>query len=280
MGNILYKITAKSLGMYLNVLSHIYPEKGFDLAYAFFSQPRKGRLKKEALPKMFLTAEHQIHQHNEHQFQTYTWKGNDEVILLVHGWESNASRWEKLLRQLKNTGKTIIAIDAPAHGLTSGKEFNIPMYGEFIDVISQKYKPKYIIGHSIGGTACAFYQYQYQNHNLEKIVLLGAPSDFAILLQNYINMLSLNAKIHKHLLAYIKKRFDFTVDEFSAAKFLQNTMLPGIIAHDFHDTVVHFDEALKLANSWKTAQFIETKGLGHSMHDEYLYKTIIDFIES
>jgi hypothetical protein len=27
-------------------------------------------------------------------FQTYTWKGNDTIILLAHGWESNASRWE------------------------------------------------------------------------------------------------------------------------------------------------------------------------------------------
>ncbi len=280
METILYKIAAKSIGMYLNLLSHIYPEKGFDLAYAFFSQPRKGRLKKGELPKMFLNADHQLHDHNGHQFQTYLWKGNDEVILLVHGWESNASRWERLLQHLQNTGKTIIAIDAPAHGLTSGKEFNIPIYAEFIEVVSQKYKPKYIIGHSIGGTASAFYQYQYQKNHLEKIVLLGAPSDFDVILQNYIDMLSLNSKIHQRLNHYIKKRFNFTPEEFSAAKFLQNTMLPGLIAHDFHDTVVHFDEAKKLANSWKTAQFIETKGLGHSMHDEYLYKTIIDFIES
>lgn len=280
MENLLNKIAAKSIGMYLNMLSHIFPEKGHDLAYAFFSQPRKGRLKKEALPEMFGNAEHQLHHHNGHQFQTYLWKGNDEVILLVHGWESNTSRWEKLLRKLKDTGKTIVAIDAPAHGLTSGREFNIPMYAEFIEVVSQKYKPKHIIGHSIGGTACAFYQHQYKNQNLEKIVLLGAPSDFTVLLQNYINMLGLNAKIHNRLNAYIKERFNYTVEEFSAAKFLQNTVLPGIIAHDFHDTVVHFDEGKKLANSWKTAQFIETKGLGHSMHDDHLYKTIVDFIES
>lgn len=28
----------------------------------------------------------------------------------------------------------------------------------------------------------------------------------------------------------------------------------------------------------ENAKFIETKGLGHSLHDQYLYKTIIDFI--
>ena len=77
------KILAKTIGMYLNMLSYIYPEKGFSLAYAFFSQPRKGKLKKDKLPKMLLHAEQETHFHNQHQFQTYTWKGNDEVILLI-----------------------------------------------------------------------------------------------------------------------------------------------------------------------------------------------------
>jgi predicted alpha/beta hydrolase family esterase len=278
MEQILQKIAAKSVGMYLNMLSYIYPKKGFPLAYAFFSQPRKGRLKKEALPKMLLNAEHQLHQHNEHQFQTYTWKGNDDVILLVHGWESNSTRWKDLIIQLKKTEKTIIAIDAPAHGLSSGIEFNVPTYAEFIDVVSQKYKPKYIIGHSIGGTACTYFQYKYQNHYLEKMVLLGAPSDFTLILQNYINILSLNSKIQTYLIAYIKERFNIIVDDFSGEKFLQNTKFPGIIAHDFQDSVVHFNEGKKLASSWKNAKFIETTGLGHSMHNEYLYKTIVDFI--
>jgi predicted alpha/beta hydrolase family esterase len=280
MQQIIQNSIAKSIGLYLNVLSYIYPKKGFSLAYAFFSQPRKGRLKKETLPTILQSAEQQTHQHNEHQFQTYTWKGNHEIILLIHGWESNTSRWEKLFDHLKTTGKTIIAIDAPAHGLSSGIEFNVPTYAEFIDVISQKYQPKYLIGHSIGGTACAYFQYQYPNHHLEKMVLLGAPSDFSVLLQNYINILSLNSKIHNQLIAYTKERFNFTIDEFSGAKFLKNTTIPGIIAHDIEDTVVHFNEGKKLASSWKTAKFIETKGLGHSMHDENLYKTIIDFLEA
>ncbi len=279
MPKIIQKILAKSLGMYLNMLSHIYPKKGFSLAYAFFSQPQKGKLKNDKLPKMLLDSEKETHIYNEHQFQTYTWtQGNKDVILLVHGWESNTTRWKKLLKLLKNTGKTIIAIDAPAHGLTSGKEFNVPIYAEFIDVVCQKYKPKYLIGHSIGGTACAYYQHQYPNHQIEKMVLIGAPSDFSVLLQNYINILSLNSKIHNYLIAYTKERFDFTIDEFSGAKFLTNTKIPGIIAHDTEDKVVSIKEGKKIAASWKTAKFIETKGLDHSMHDVYLYQTIINFI--
>ena len=80
------------------------------------------------------------------------------------------------------------------------------------------------------------------------------------------------------MIAYIKERFNIIVEDFSGEKFLKNTSIPGIIAHDFQDSVVHFNEGKKLATSWKNAKFVETNGLGHSMHNEYLYRTIVDFI--
>jgi len=268
----------KSVGLYINTLSYIAPKKAFALAYSLFSQPRKGRITEHKIPKTLLKAEHVSYKHNEHEFQTYIWKGNDDIILLIHGWESNASRWKKLLSHLKKTGKTIIAIDGPAHGKSSGKEFNVPTYAEFIDVVVQKYNPKIAIGHSIGGNAIAYFQAHY-NHNFEKIVLLGAPSDFKVILNNYIKMLSLNKRIHQSLIDYTKKRFNLTIDDFSASKFLKNSPIEGIVAHDLQDTVVLFEEGKKISKAWEKAQFIETRGLGHSMHDAYLYQTIVDFVQ-
>lgn len=272
----LYLLT-KSIGLYINVLSYVSPNKALQLAYQLFSQPRKGKLKADKLPKSLAKAEQEKFRHNEHHFHLHKWKGNDEIILLIHGWESNASRWKKMLPYLKKTGKTIIAIDGPAQGLSNGKEFNVPLYSEFIDQVVQKYNPKIAIGHSIGGNAIAYFQAHYP-HAFEKLVLIGSPSDFSVILNNYVKMLGLNTKVHQALANYTKKRFNLTIDEFSASKFLENTTIPGIIAHDTEDTVVLFNEGKKLANAWKTAQFIETKGLGHSMHDDELYQKIIDFI--
>ena len=54
--------------------------------------------------------------------------------------------------------------------------------------------------------------------------------------------------------------------------------LKGFIAHDIDDTVVLFEEGKKIASAWKNAIFIETKGLGHSMHDSELYKKVFHFL--
>ena len=47
---------------------------------------------------------------------------------------------------------------------------------------------------------------------------------------------------------------------------------------DIADDVVLFDEAIKILSGWKGATFIETKDLGHSMHNDQLYNQVSDYL--
>lgn len=284
--NYMASLLPKIIGCYINILSYAAPKKAFSLAYKLFSNPRLGRLDSKNLPSILQTAKRETITNDGHHFETYLWsqgetelgEGEETIILLVHGWESNASRWEKLVSHLLKTKHTILAVDAPAHGLSGGSEFNVPLYASFIDVVVKRFNPKHIVGHSMGGIAAAYYQHQYPGHNLQKMVLLGAPSDFSIILENYIKLLSLNQKIWQALVDYTKTHFKINVHEFTGQRFLKNTKLPGIIAHDTTDTVVLYSEAQKLAASWQHAEFITTTGYGHSLHDDELYQKITAFL--
>jgi esterase/lipase len=273
-----YYLLTKSIGLYLNGLSYIAPNKATQKAYQLFSQPRKGRLKHGELPEVLKDATQTTLEFQHHKIQTYHWKGNEKVILLVHGWESNASRWKKLLEHLKQTPYTIIAVDAPAHGLSSGNEFNAILYSEFINVVAQKHNPNAIIGHSVGGMASLYYQSKFQNPNLEKLVLLGAPSDLEVIFNNYIKMLSLNSRIQKNLEKHFIQKFNLQLKDFSGSHFGKKINSKGIIAHDLKDKVVLFSESEKIASSWQQAKFIKTKGYGHSLHKTALYQEIIAFL--
>jgi pimeloyl-ACP methyl ester carboxylesterase len=271
-------ILVKSLGFYINLLSYFHAEKAKTLAYQLFSQPRKGKISVDNLPKTLASTVKETFTYQNDSFQTYRWNGNEEIILLAHGWESNSSRWKKLLNYLQPLGKTIIAIDAPAHGLSSGKEFNAPKYAEYINILSQKYSPKYIIGHSMGGAAISYYLNKFDNPAVEKVVLLGSPSDFKIISDNYISLLSLNKKVKNLLENYHLQKFNISLDEFKGHFFAENFTQKALIAHDIDDKIVLVDEGKKYAMAWKNAIYVETKGLGHSMHDANLYQKIIDFI--
>ncbi|MBF4470376.1 alpha/beta fold hydrolase [Flavobacterium sp. HJJ] len=268
----------KSVGQYINLLSFVHPKNALNLSYKLFTNPRVGKIQENQLPEILQGTIKEKFQHDENYFQTYTWEGNDTKILLVHGWESNSARWEKTLPYLQKSGSTIIAIDAPAHGQSSGKEFNVPRYVEFINKAVKKYSPSIIIGHSIGGSACVYHQYLHPETSIKKMVILGAPSDLKTLITNYIEMLSLNRKMFALLEKRYLENFNFRLEDFSGETFAKHIQIDGIIAHDTTDTVVAFSEGQKIASGWKKGKFITTKDLGHSMHDDKLYKEIYQFL--
>jgi pimeloyl-ACP methyl ester carboxylesterase len=273
-----YFLLTKSIGFFINLMSYVFPKKATQLAHTYFSEPRKGKLTRDKLPKVLQEALSETIQHNKDSIQTYIWKGNETIILLIHGWESNSSRWKKMLPVLKKSGSTIIAIDGPAQGLSSGKEFTIIKYAEFINIVVKKYQPNYIIGHSMGGKASLYYQYKYQNPLIQKMVILGAPSDFKIIFNNFIGLLGLNNKISKALENQYTALLNHTFDQFTAQQFVEKLDVKGLLAHDIDDTVVLFEEGKKIASAWKDVQFIETSGLGHKLHDEELYEKIAQFL--
>ena len=278
MKKIQYFILTKSIGLYLNSISYFNPEKAKSKAYKLFSQPRKGKLKQNHLPKTLQNATKDTFKFQNESFQTYKWQGDESSVLLIHGWESNSSRWKKLLPFLKSTGKTIFAIDGPAHGLSGGKEFNAPKYAEYIHVVMQKYPSEIVIGHSIGGAAIAYYLHKYKNSAIQKVVLLGSPSDFKIISNNFVSLLSLNKKIKSLLEQYYQEKFDIPIDDFAGHLFATYFSQKALIAHDEDDKIVSVNEGRKYASTWKNATYIETKGHGHSLHDNDLYKSIVSFI--
>ena len=271
-------IIAKSLGLYINFLSFVFPKKAIKLAYKFFSEPREGRLKKPFIPTLLKEASQEFLTLDSYLFPVYVWKGNETKILLVHGWESNAARWESFFPYLRKSGSTIIALDGPAHGLANGKEFSVPIYAQFLNVVVQKFKPNYLIGHSIGGSACLYFQANYTNDSIKKMILLGAPSDLEILLKNYAAILSLNKRVIQLFENFYWEHFKIKVKEFSGLQLGSKLTIPGLIAHDSEDNIVSIIEGKKIAKGWTNAQFIETKGLGHSMHDDELYQKIYNYL--
>ena len=271
-------ILAKSVGLYINLLSYVFPKKASQLAYGFFSEPGTGKLFSDELPEVLKNAKTEILQKDEHQFPIYIWEGNETTVLLVHGWESNASRWENFLPYLKKSGSTIIALDAPGHGLSSGKEFSVPKYAEFVNVVVEKYKPRFLVGHSMGGVTSLYYQHLYQNEEIKKMVIIGAPSDLQTLISNYAKLLSLNMRAVSMIENHFLEHFKIKMEEFSGKIFGSKIKIKGLIAHDIDDDVVSFEEAKKNASNWKDATFIETRGLGHSMHDDALYEKIYHFL--
>ena len=280
MSKIAYFLLTKSFGLYLNFLVYISPKKAQKLAYTLFSSPRSGKFKSDKLPKFLQTSVSEKFTYLNYSVQTYLWQGSDEVILLIHGWESNTARWKKALPHLLTLGKTIVAIDAPAHGLTSGTEFNVPIYAEIIQLAIEKFKPKFLIGHSIGGAALIYNQYKYPNTNIKKQVLLGTPDEVIIIFNNYFKLLSLNATNQKLFFDYFKSNYNLDVATFGGTTFAKNNKKATLIIHDKTDAIVLFEEGKKLEKAFEFGTFVQTNSLGHSLHSDQVYQKVVSFLQN
>ena len=268
----------KSIGTYLNTLSFVSKPYAANKALALFIKPRAGKIN-ESQSEFLATSQQEILKYNEHSIMTYYWSGKKKTILLAHGWESNSARWKNLINLLKQKDYSIVALDAPAHGNSGSKTFNALLYSEFINTAVKHFCPEIIIGHSVGGMASVFFQNKYQFNGIEKMILLGAPSEFKDVLKRYKDMMGYNQRVSEQIDCTIVERFGSRPENYSTAKFVETINASGLIIHDELDKIIPYNDALMIKNNFKNSKLVTTQGLGHSLNNEVVSNYIFEFIE-
>ncbi|MEY8848228.1 alpha/beta hydrolase [Psychroserpens sp. XS_ASV72] len=273
------KIIAKSIGLLINGVALFSPKAAGKIAIRLFSSPRRKRLKE--LEKDFLgTAYVEEVKCDDIEIMTYRWLGNKKVVLLAHGWESNSVRWRSLIEKLVALDYKVIALDAPAHGRSGGKLFNALIYSECINVVARKFNVNIIIGHSVGGMATTFFQHKYNLPSVEKLVLLGAPSNFVGVFSRYVKMMGYSKRVSKAMDNIVYERFHQKPEYFNAAKFTEAITAQGLLVHDKFDTIIPYSDAEDFKTFYKNAKLISTEGIGHGLKCDTVEEHIVSFISN
>ena len=215
-------------GFYFNLIAIFSKKSAAEKAFTLFCTPRKGKIlpvQKDFLEK----AKSDVIKFGGMELQTYNWPGKGPTVLLLHGWESNSFRWRKLIRHLMEENYNILAFDAPAHGHSSGKIFNVPIYAECANLIIVKFKPKYIVAHSVGGTTAVFQQYQYNTNSVDKLVTIGSPSELSEIMRHYQDLLKFNNRVLNALDEYFMAHFGFGIEDFSTSRFASELQTSGLV---------------------------------------------------
>lgn len=268
---------SKTIGLFINLISFFSPKLAGKLALSLFSTPLRGKVKEKDFDFLDTAFKEEL-QYQDFNIMTYRWLGKNKTILLAHGWESNAARWRPLVENLKKQNYNVIALDAPAHGRSGSKRFNAILYSEFIHIVSEKFNPDIIIGHSVGGMATVFYQHKYQNTALEKLVLLGAPSNFTGVFNRYIQMMNYNKKVDKQMGEIVLEKYGHLPDYFSAADFTKKIATSALIIHDERDRIIPYQDAKHFVEHYTNAELITTQGFGHSLNNETITEYINNYI--
>ncbi len=268
----------KLIGKHLNLLYILAPQKAARESLKLFITPRGGSItpEKEAV---LSSAEQFSITVKECVIQVYKWSGGKQKVLLAHGWQSNSTRWGKMIDILQKSGYTVISLDAPAHGRSSGTEFGVPVYAEAIGELAEKYHPQFAIGHSIGASTLLFQQANKRMPGLQKMVLLGAPSNLSAIITEFQNRLGLKADLMKAFELVFQEKFGYNRSQFSMPQLVKDFECPALFIHDKEDKIVDWTHSKIMAEQWENSRLICTEGLGHGLKSPIVYSAILEFLK-
>ncbi|MGB3775438.1 MAG: alpha/beta hydrolase [Leeuwenhoekiella sp.] len=272
------KIIAKMMGGYITRLAYIAPGKAAEKVFSLFSTPRRGKIGSHHTDFLDPARSERLSFKNM-ELQVYFWPGNKETVLLVHGWESNTHRYKMLIQELKQRDYKIIAFDAPGHGYSGGPNLYVPLYDEAMQLIKEKYRPTYVIGHSIGAMTAIYNQSKHPDNQVQRMVILGAPDKLEEMLAPSERLLGLSRRTIQILDAYFKKHFGFTKKEFSSADLAKTIEIPALIIHDKDDSITPAYGSEAIHANWENSTLLFTTGLNHSLYDEKVDQMILKFLK-
>ena len=261
----------------LNALVEVSPEKAGMLAFELLSIPRRGGAAPERLAILESAEKKDLHLAG-HRISSYRWRGRGRRVLLLHGWESDASRWKDLIETLRVHGHDVLAIDAPAHGSSGGRRFTAVLYAYVVGDLLPQFSPHAVVGHSAGGMAAAYQLFREEKHFPEKLALLATPSELTDLLEVYQQHIGFNDRVLQALDRAFERRFDHPSRAFSICRFVEKLQVSGLVIHDRQDPVAHYGGAVAIHRSWAGSRLITTDGLGHSLNAREVVEEVAQFV--
>ena len=256
----------------------IQPQAVGQLLMGWFTIPRTE--KAFAFPEGFQKAVERstIALEGEEEVAFYDWGGSGQKVLLLHGWESNASRWQGLAMQLMKEGYAPVAIDGPAHGRSSGQKFTVLEYSRWLESVVEVLQPYAVVGHSAGGMAILVAG-EHLSTAVQKAVIKGTPAGLESLFHYFRRLVRLGDRSFQIFEQEFEREFGKSYRAFSALDYMQKGMPRGLILHDRGDEVIPEQEANAIAEQWENAELEWTEGLGHSQKSPVVYQRIIQFLK-
>lgn len=271
------KLLARGYGAGFNLLSYINSSLAAEWALRVFATPRRGEV--AVMHREFLdNAKFKSISAGDEMIQLYHWKGSGPKVLLAHGWESNTHRWRDTVRDLQRHSYDIYALDAPAHGYSTGKRFTALQYAEVLSEVIAIIHPACIIAHSVGAMATIYQQSNTEGYEVEKIVCLGSPDTLLEIMQGYRDLLKFNQKVYDNLNLLLHNKYGYHIKDFNTAYFLRNVPGDVLVVHAQDDQVVSIENGRKLSAVPGTI-YKELKTGGHSLRQQEVRNIIIDFLQ-
>jgi pimeloyl-ACP methyl ester carboxylesterase len=206
--------------------------------------------------------------------------GRGPTVVLVHGWGSRAGRLTDLARALVAGGFRVVAYDAPAHGLSSGRYASLPEFARALQSVAEAAGPIFgVVGHSLGGAAATLAI--HDGLEAGRVVLLAPPADVVVFSHAFASHVGLPARAHATMRRNLETRLRMRWDDIHIPTLAPHLRIPALVVHDREDPDVPYSHAEEIVRAWPDARLLTTTGLGHRalLRDPAVVRATVEFLQ-
>ncbi|MDX1370390.1 alpha/beta fold hydrolase [Pseudomonas sp.] len=203
--------------------------------------------------------------------------GSGPTVLLMHGWEGRPTQFAELIKVLVQAGYGVVALDAPAHGRSPGREANVVVFARALLEAASELPPlQAVIGHSMGG-ASALLATQ-MGLRAEAVVSIAAPSRILTMLRLFARYMGLPAQARAHFVRLVEEKAGMPAAHLDVACYQLD--FPGLIVHAADDPVVPYSEAQAIHEAWFDSRLLRLEQGGHQrvLSDPQLVQAVMQLL--
>ena len=165
--------------LYFRILSLVSPKLAAQSAFNVFQKVRKKDIRDREKP-FYDRARHFTIPFENEPIDCYEFGNPDhDIIILLHGWDSNAGSMYKFVDKLVQKNKRVISMNLPAHAFYKNSKTNLfickTAFKTFLTSLPPSDKSISIISHSFG-SAISGYALSELNVKIDQLIFLTSPN--------------------------------------------------------------------------------------------------------
>jgi alpha-beta hydrolase superfamily lysophospholipase len=219
-----------------------------------------------------------------YQLAGYRWNHpQQKKVMILHGFSSTIMKFDHFVSPLVKQGYEVIAVDAPAHGKSTGKQVSVLEYKAMIKKVNDAFGPMdAFIAHSFGGLALALYLSVNKHDENNKIVFIAPATETTTAISLFCKFLKIDASVRHSMEQHIFEKSGMQTHQFSISRVATSIKADTLWIHDEEDEITPWSNAkvveqMQLPNY----KFMLTKGLGHRKiyRDNQVKKSVFEFLK-
>jgi len=255
---------------------------GAQIAFDMFSTPY--RKSKKPKPTIFKQAENIKITVNDCQINGYKWNPSaNKQLLILHGFESRAYKFDMYIAPLLNKGWGITIMDAKAHGKSEGKQIILPDYVAMIETLEKIYgKFSGYLAHSFGGIAVSLHLEKSPNDDA-KLALIAPATETETAILLFSKIVGLKAQVVNTIDDLILEKSGKPTSFYSLKRIVPTLNNKILWVHDQNDKITPLSDVQPLIDQHpRNVEFVITNGLGHSRiyKEEKVIDRVVDFLNT